>query len=125
MSVSNAALAHGKELFERKVEEDLATKRKAEDIEIKEANEAADAARQAVLASQLKDEEITVDAPADGGTTRKKLPNALAHQVLTYSGREDKQNINPNVHRQRVRVRSLARTTRSRQNQNVGYAEGR
>lgn len=123
MTVSNTALAHGKDLFERKVEEDLANKRKNEDLEIKKANEAADAARQAVLAVQLKEEEITVDAPADGGAKRKKTPNALAHQVLGYSGREDKQNVNPNTHRQRVRVRSLARTARSRQN--AGYYEGR
>jgi hypothetical protein len=123
MTVSNTTLAHGKDLFERKVEEDLANKRKNEDLEIKKANEAADAARQAVLAVQLKEEEITVDAPADGGAKRKKTPNALAHQVLGYSGREDKQNVNPNVHRQRER--SLTRTRRSRQRQNVGYSEGR
>lgn len=123
MTISNAALEHGKDLFERRVEEDLAAKRKDETEKKLEAEKMVEDERQAVLALQLKEEEITVDVPAGGGAVRKNSKNALAHQVLAYSGREDKQNVNPNVHSQRER--SLTRTTRSRQRQNVGYSEGR
>ena len=112
MAVSNATLEHGKDLFERKVQEDLAAKKKDESKKVKEAENAADAARQAVLEVKLQEDEIVLNMPAGGGVTKKARPNALAHQVLGLSGREDRQNENPDAPkngRQRMRVRTRSR----------------
>lgn len=115
MAVSNATLEHGKDLFERKVQEDLAAKKKDESKKVKEAENAADAARQAVLEVKLQEDEIVLNMPAGGGVTKKTRPNALAHQVLGLSGREDRQNENPDAPkngRQRTRVRTRSRAPR-------------